>query len=195
MTRYYVGSSRGLVVRGVVGLLFGVATLVSPDVTLWALVLMWGAFALVDGAIALTAAITDPLLLHRGWVGFWGVTGIAAGAVTFLWPSITALALLIVIAVWALIAGASMIAIAVGERKRITGEWLVGLTGLLTVALGVLLLVNPASGALAVTWAIGCYACLYGALSFGLAWAVRRETKEASRYAELAAVRSEHSIH
>lgn len=195
MTRYYVGSPRGLVLRGVAALLFGVATLAWPDVTLWALVLLWGAFALVDGVIALSAAITDRLLLHRGWVAFWGVTGIAAGAATFLWPSITALALLIVIAVWALVAGVSMIAIAVAERKQTTGEWLVGLTGLLTVALGVLLLVNPAGGALAITWAIGWYACLYGTLSFGLAWIVRHETKGAAPYAAVRATRTDHAVH
>ena len=195
MTRYYLGTSRGLVLRGVAALLFGVATLVWPDVTLWALVLLWGAFALVDGVIALSAAITDRLLLHRGWVAFWGVTGIAAGAATFLWPSITALALLIVIAVWALIAGGSMIAIAVSERKQITGEWLVGLTGLLTVALGVVLLVNPAGGALAITWAIGWYACLYGTLSLGLAWTVRREAKEAAHYAAPMSTPSQPSVH
>ena len=195
MTRYYVGSSRALVLRGVAALLFGVATLAWPDVTLWALVLLWGAFALIDGVGALTAAITDRLLLHRGWVAFWGVTGIAAAAATFLWPSITALALLFVIAVWALVAGVSMIAIAIGERKQTTGEWLVGLSGLLTVALGVLLLVNPAGGALAITWAIGWYACLYGTLSLGLAWIVRRETKDAAQYAAPLTTRSQHSVH
>ncbi len=195
MTRYYVGSSSGLVLRGVAALLFGLATLVWPAVTLWALVLLWGAFALVDGTIALTAAITDKLLLHRGLVAFWGVTGIAAGAVTVLWPSITAVALLVVIGVWALFTGASMIAIAISERKRITGEWLVGLTGLLTVLLGALLLVNPAGGALAITWAIGWYACLYGSLSFGLAWTVHHETKGPVQYAEQRATRSEHSVH
>ncbi len=163
MTRYYVGTPKDWFCVGSLHLLFGVATLVWPEVTLWSLVLLWGAFALVDGSIALAAAITNKDLLHRGWVAFWGLTGIAAGAVTFLWPSITALALLVVIAMWALAEGASMMAIAFSERKRISGEWLVGLTGVLTVALGVVLLLNPADGALAVTWAIGWYACLYGA--------------------------------
>lgn len=194
MTRSYVGSSRGLVLRGVAAVLFGVATLVWPDVTLWALVLMWGTFVLIDGVIALSAAITDKLLLHRGWVGFWGVTGIVAGVATFVWPSMTALALLVVIAVWAIIAGVSMIAIAISERKQITGEWLVGLGGLLTVALGVLLLASPASGALAITWAIGWYALFYGSLSFAIAWTIRRETKDAAPIAKTRARSSEHSV-
>ena len=99
------------------------------------------------------------------------------------------------IAVWALVAGGSMIAIAIGERKQITGKWLVKFAGLLTVALGVLLLVNPAGGALAITWAIGWYACLYGALSFGLAWIVRREAKDAAPYAAARATRTDHAVH
>jgi uncharacterized membrane protein HdeD (DUF308 family) len=195
MTRYYVGSSRGLVLRGIVALLFGLGALVWPDVTLWTLVLMWGAFALVDGVIALTSAITDKTLLHRGWMGFWGITGIVAGAVTLLWPSITAVALLVVIAVWALFSGTSMMAMAFAEHKSITGAWLIGLTGLLTVLLGVLLLVNPAGGALAVTWAIGWFACLYGILSFALAWDVRRDAKDPARHADLGVTRSEQPIH
>ena len=94
MMRPYIGSWKRLAVSGVAAVLFGLATLVWPDVTLWALVVLWGAFVFVDGITALSAAITDRFLLNRGWVAFWGVTGIAAGVVTFLWPSITALALL-----------------------------------------------------------------------------------------------------
>ena len=75
--------------------------------------MLWGAFAFVDGVTALSAAIADPLLVHRGWVAFWGVTGIGAGIVTFVWPSITALALLVVIATWSLLIGGSRIAFAV----------------------------------------------------------------------------------
>ena len=113
MMRPYIGSWKRLAVSGVAAVLFGLATLVWPDVTLWALVVLWGAFAFVDGITALSAAITDRLLLHRGWVAFWGVTGIAAGVVTFLWPSITALALLVVIATWSLLIGGSQIAFAI----------------------------------------------------------------------------------
>ena len=91
MMRPYVGSWKRLAVQGAAAVLFGLATLVWPSITLWALVLLWGAFVFVDGVTALSAAIGDPLLVHRGWVAFWGVTGIGAGLVTFFWPSITAL--------------------------------------------------------------------------------------------------------
>ncbi len=103
-------------------MIFGLATLVWPSITLAALVLLWGAFAFVDGATALSAAITDRLLAHRGWVAFSGVTGIGAGVVTFLWPSITALALLMVIATWSLLIGGSRIAFAISARNRCQGR-------------------------------------------------------------------------
>lgn len=193
MIRNSLASPGALTARGIVALLFGVATLAWPQVTLWALVLMWGAFALADGTIALVAAISDKQLPQRGWTAFWGVTGIAAGVATFVWPSITALALLVVIAVWALVAGVSMIAIAISGRKQLSGAFLIGLSGVLTVALGVLLLANPGTGALAITWAIGWYACLYSALSFGLAWYAHKESKAVAR-SEAATPRVEHSV-
>ena len=83
--------------------------------------LLWGAFAFVDGITALSAAIADQLLVHRGWVAFWGVTGIAAGIVTFLWPSMTALALLVVIATWSLLIGGSRIAFAITDAQAGAG--------------------------------------------------------------------------
>ena len=192
MIQAYVGTSRRLAVRGIAGVGFGVATLLWPHVTLWALVVLWGAFALVDGAIALAAAIGDRLLVHRGWVALWGVSGIAAGVVTFAWPEITALALLFVIAVWSFVAGGSLIAIAITERKRLTGEWVIGLTGVLSVLLGVTLVVTPGEGALAITWVIGWWACLYGGLSLWLAWTVRHEAGDAATQPGVRLSRPEH---
>ena len=180
MIRPYIGSTRQLVVRGVAGLLFGLATLVWPGITLWTLVLLWGAFALVDGTVSLSAAITDRQLPHRGWLALSGVSGIAAGLLTFFWPSITALALLFVIAAWAFVGGVSMIAIAISERKRLHGEWALALTGVLSVLLGVVLVISPGDGALGITWAIGWYATLYGTLSLSLAWDSRRERRPRS---------------
>ena len=119
MMRPYVGSWKRLAVHGVAAVFFGLAALVWPGITLYALVLLWGAFALVDGITALSAAIGDRLLIDRGWVAFSGVTGIGAGIVTFLWPSMTALALLVVIATWSLLVGGSWIAFAIKERKQV----------------------------------------------------------------------------
>ena len=176
--RPYVGSWKRLAVHGVAAVLFGLATLVWPGITLWTLVLLWGAFAFVDGTAALSAAIADPLLLHRGWVAFSGVTGIGAGIVTLLWPSMTALALLVVIATWSLLVGGSRIAFAISARKQVSGAWSIALGGALLALLGVILVVSPGAGAIGITWAIGWLAFLFGTLELGLAFEVRHETHE-----------------
>ena len=126
---------------------------------------------------ALSAAIADPLLRHRGWTAFWGVTGIAAGVVTFVWPSITAEALLIVIATWSLLIGGFQIVFAVQARTGLD-TWAITLGGALLVLLAVLLVINPGAGALGITWAIGWFAFLFGIVQLWLASVVRRETQE-----------------
>ena len=125
MIRNFLGSPRHLAIRGVAAIVFGIATLIWPDVTLWALVVLWGAYALVDGSIALASAISDKYLLNRGRIALAGISGIVAGVLTFVWPEITALALLYVIAAWSLVNGFTLIGIAVSERKRLTGEWVI----------------------------------------------------------------------
>jgi uncharacterized membrane protein HdeD (DUF308 family) len=193
MMRPYIGSWKRLAVSGVAAVLFGLATLVWPGVTLWALVVLWGAFAFVDGITALSAAITDRLLVHRGWVAFWGLTGIAAGGVTFLWPSITALALLVVIATWALLIGISQIAFAIAARKEIPRAWSVALRGVLLVVLGVLLVISPGDGALGITWAIGWLTFLFGTVQLWLASVVRHETQELTSQTGIRTVRPGHA--
>jgi uncharacterized membrane protein HdeD (DUF308 family) len=178
MMRPYVGSWKRLAVQGVAAVLFGLGTLVWPGITLWTLVLLWGAFAFVDGITALSAAIADPLLLHRGWVAFSGVTGIGAGIVTFFWPSMTALALLVVIATWSLLVGGSRIAFAISVRKQVSGAWSIALGGALLALLGVILVVSPGAGAIGITWAIGWFAFLFGTLELWVASVVRHETHE-----------------
>jgi uncharacterized membrane protein HdeD (DUF308 family) len=173
----FLGGWRWIAGRGVAAVLFGLATLVWPDVTLWALVALWGAYALVDGVTALWAAIGDRYLEHRGWVAVQGAAGVIAGIIAFAWPDITALALLWVIAAWALVIGVTLVATAIEIRKEITGEWMIGLAGVLSIGLSLVLFADPGDGAVAITWAIGWFAFLYGVLLLSVAWAVRRETK------------------
>lgn len=194
MIQPYLGNWKRLAVQGVVAVLFGLATLVWPDVTLWALVVLWGAYAFVDGVTALSAAIADRLLVHRGWVAFWGVTGIAAGVVTFAWPDITALALLVVIATWSLLIGGSRIAMAVTARKVVPGAWAMGLGGAVLVLLGVVLLITPGDGAIAITWAIGWFAFLFGVVELWLASVVRHETQERPGRAGIRVPRPGHAV-
>src|SRR5438093_2444204 len=153
-----------LLLRGLAGIIFGIITFISPAISLAALVLVFGAYALVDGVLAIISAIRWRGEVDRWWVLLLeGLAGIAAGIVTFLWPGITALALLYVIAAWALVTGVFEIAAAIRLRRAITGEWLLALSGVFSIALGVLLVLLPGPGALAVTIWIGAYAFVFGA--------------------------------
>ena len=176
--RLFAGSWKRLAVHGVAAVLFGVTALVWPSITLSALVVLWGAYAFVDGITALSAAISDRMLVHRGWVAFRGVAGIAAGVVTFLWPSITTVALLAVIATWAFLVGGSHIAFAISTRKQLHGTWSMALGGVALVLLGLVLVVDPGAGALGITWAIGWLSILFGGHELWLASVVRHEAGE-----------------
>ncbi|AKQ54679.1 HdeD family acid-resistance protein [Bordetella hinzii] len=171
-----VGRQWGWVaLRGLVAVLFGLLALFLPGITLAALVLVWGAYALVDGVFALIAGwrIRDqdkplwPLVLV-------GITGLAAGIVTFLWPGVTALVLLYIIAFWAIVAGVFQIAAAIRFRKEIQNEWLHGLSGLVSLLFGVMLVIQPGAGALALVWVIGLYAVFFGILLLVLALRLKR---------------------
>jgi len=178
MMRPYIGSWKRVAVHGAAAMVFGLATLVWPEISLWSLVLLWGAFAFVDGVTAVSAALADRMLIHRGWVAVRGVAGIVAGIVTFVWPSMTTVALLAVIATWSLIIGGSRIAFAISARKQLSGAGVVGIGGALLVLLGVLLLADPGAGAIGITWAIGWAAFVSGCLELWLAAGVRRETRD-----------------
>jgi uncharacterized membrane protein HdeD (DUF308 family) len=154
--------------RGLAGILFGIITFIAPGISLAALVLLFGAYAFADGVLAVVTAIRRRGNDRWGMLLLEGLVGIAAGVLTLLWPGITALALLYVIAAWALVTGAFEIAAAIRLRKVITGEWILALSGILSVALGVLLIVAPGPGALAVVIWIGAYALVFGALLFAL---------------------------
>jgi uncharacterized membrane protein HdeD (DUF308 family) len=180
MISSYTGNWQLIALRGVAAILFGIGTLVWPSVTLWVLVIMWGVYAIVDGVAALAASITGRgLVPHRGWLAFTGLVSIVAGIAAFAWPGITALALLYLIAAWAFVTGVVEIATAISMRKEIHNEWALGISGALSVVLSVLLVARPGSGALAITWAIGWYAVVYGGMVLALAWEVRRDTRQA----------------
>ena len=154
-----------LALRGVAAVVFGVLAFIWPGVTILALVILWGAYALADGILALIAAFR----VREGGKPMWallliGVLGVAAGIVTFLWPGITALALLMLIAAWAFVMGIFQIIAAIRLRKEIAHEWLLGLSGVLSVIFGVLMVLSPGAGALAVLWVIAAYSIVFGAL-------------------------------
>ncbi len=164
-----------LVIRGVAGVLLGVITFAWPGITLGALVLLFGAFVLIDGIAGITGAIRASRRDERwGSLLITGVAGIVAGILTFLWPGITALALVFVIAAWAIIAGAFEIAAAVRLRRYIEHEWLLVITGVLSVAFGVLIAMAPLAGALVLAIWVGAYAFVYGILLIALGFRLRK---------------------
>jgi uncharacterized membrane protein HdeD (DUF308 family) len=159
------------VVRGLFGIIFGIIAFAQPGVALTALVLLFGAWALVDGVFSVVGAIAGRNT-NRDW-GFdlvGGLLGIAVGLLTFRAPGITALGLLVYIAAWALMRGAIDIALAIKLRRELKGEWLLILAGLASILFAVLLLWNPGPGALALLWLIASYAIVFGVLAivFGL---------------------------
>ena len=154
--------------RGVAAILFGVLAFVWPGMTLAVLVLLWGAYALVDGVLALISAFRTNND-HRWGLLLEGLVGIGAGLVTFVWPGLTALVLLYIIAAWALITGVLELIAAFRLRRAIRDEWWLVLGGVASLLFGVVLLAAPAAGALALVWLIAAYAIVFGVLLVALA--------------------------
>jgi uncharacterized membrane protein HdeD (DUF308 family) len=130
----------------------------------------------VDGVLTLAAVVTQAPEARgrRGILVLQGVLGVAAGIVTFVWPGITALALLFVIAAWAIVGGVLQIVAAIQLRAVLRNEWLLVLGGVASVVFGVLLVITPGAGALVITWLIGWYAVFFGVLLLALAWRLHR---------------------
>ena len=163
-----------VVVRGVIAILFGVIAFMKPGISLTALVLVWGAYAIVDGVFAIITAMRRREAGNTwGVLLFEGLVGIAAGVLTFFWPGITAIVLLYVIAFWGLATGILEIVTAIKLRKVISGEWLLLLAGVASILFGVLLFAYPSTGALAVVYWIGAYALFFGVLLVALGLRLR----------------------
>jgi uncharacterized membrane protein HdeD (DUF308 family) len=163
-----------LALRGVVAILIGIFTFLMPGITLGVLVLLFGAYALVDGVLNLAAAWRAHAGQDHWWVlVFEGIAGIAAGILTFLWPAITTLVLVFLIAGWAIVTGVFEIAAAIRLRKVITGEWVLALLGIMSILFGVFIAAVPLAGALAIALWFGIYAFAFGILLVVLAFRLR----------------------
>lgn len=161
--------------RGVFAILFSILAFVWPGLTVGALVILFGAYVLVDGVVTIFSAVTNRQENDRWWVSFLeGLVSIIAGIVTFVYPAMTAVLLLIFIAIWALITGIFEIIAAVRLRKEIENEWALALSGVASILIGVALIVNPGAGAVAVVWLIAIYAMLFGILMLYLAYKLRQ---------------------
>lgn len=168
-----------LAIRGIAGILFGIGAFVWPGLTLSVLILLVGAYALVDGLFALIAGIGA----RRWLMALEGLAGLILGVLTFVWPGITALVLLYFIAMWSIITGVFEIAMAVQLRKVIANEWMLILSGILSLILGFVLIVYPGAGALSLIWLIGAYALIFGIVTLGLAFRLRSAHNNVDRQA------------
>jgi uncharacterized membrane protein HdeD (DUF308 family) len=163
-----------LLLRGIAAIIFGMLAFAWPGVTLLTLILFYGAFALVDGVLAIIAAITGGAPGPRWWLAIVGLLGIAAGLLTFLMPGLSALVLLFFIAGWAIATGVFQIIGAIQLRKEIDNEWLLILGGIISVLFGIGVMLAPGAGAVALIWVIGTYAIIMGVLFVALALRLKK---------------------
>jgi uncharacterized membrane protein HdeD (DUF308 family) len=163
-----------VLLRGIAFIVFGVLAFMWPGLTLVTLVLFWGAFALVDGVLALGHAIMGGDMGSRWWLALIGVAGIAVGILTFMWPALALLWLLTFIACWAIVLGVFQIMGAIKLRKEIDNEWTLILGGALSVLFGLVLLAQPGAGAVGLIWVIAAYAVLFGVLLVMLSFRLKK---------------------
>jgi uncharacterized membrane protein HdeD (DUF308 family) len=172
---YHIANNwRLFVLRGVIAIAFGVMALFWPQLTMEVLILLFAIYAILEGLLALAVAAR-----RRGCGYGWllvleGVLGLGVGLCALTWPLLTAVVLLIFIAAWAILTGMLELATAIQLRRVLKGEWGLGLAGLLSIGVGILLLASPDAGVLAVVWLIGLYAIAFGALLAYLGLRLRR---------------------
>lgn len=164
--------------RGLLGIAFGLICLLVPAAAILALILLFSAYMLVDGVLAIASGIKAARSGERwGLLILEGVVDIAAGVIAFLWPAITAVAFVILIAVWAIISGALMLTAAF-TLKLDHGRWWLALAAVASVIFGVVLLVAPVVGAVVLTWWLGAYAIVFGVFLLVLAFQLHGKKEE-----------------
>lgn len=164
-----------VLLRGIAAIIFGLAAFVWPGLTLTVLVMLFGAFILVDGVLGTVDAIRYRKSLGNWW--YWlldGILGIVAGGVMLLMPGISAFVLLVFVAAWSVLGGALRIFAAIQLRKKIDGEWFLGLSGLLSIVFGVAIVALPHAGLVSIAWIIGFWAVAFGVVFILLSLRLRR---------------------
>ncbi len=164
-----------LALRGAIAILFGLAALLRPGIALEALILLFGAYALVDGVFSIVGVFGGTRSGTPRWLLLVeGVAGILAGVIAFVFPMLTAVVFLYLVAAWAIVTGIAEIATAIRLRQEIQGEWALIVGGILSILFGVLLgVVGPFAGILSLIWLIGAYAIASGVLLLVTAFRVR----------------------
>jgi uncharacterized membrane protein HdeD (DUF308 family) len=154
-----------MLLRGLAAVAFGVLAFVWPGLTILTLIILFAVYALVDGLFALFSVFSSrDHGVPAWWLVLIGLLGIATAAITYFWPGITAMILVMIIGAWALVHGIFEIVAAFQLRKELDDWWMLALGGAISVIFGGLLLFNPGAGALALVWLIGIYAIIFGAI-------------------------------
>ena len=165
-----------LALRGAAAILFALIAFFAPGITALALIVLFGAYALIDGTFAIIAALRASRAHQRsGALLLEGILDLAIAVICFLWPGSALVALVYLIAIWAIISGIALMAAGIA-LIRIGSEWLLALSGLLSVLLGVILFVQPGLGIVALSWWLGIYALLFGIVLLSAAFRMRHQT-------------------
>lgn len=163
-----------LLLRGIAAIMFGAMALAWPGLTVYVLLIVFGAYAVFDGIMAIVVAFQRKSEDDNWWV--WlaeGALSIIIGLMALFWPAATALAFVIWMAAWAVVSGLLRVIAAIRLRKEIAGEWALGLSGALLIVWGILMAMIPAAGLLSIAWLIGLFALLIGVVMIVLALRLR----------------------
>jgi len=159
-----------ILVRGIAAILFGIYAFARPGMTLWALVILFAAYAIIEGAAMI---VFGRKLGNWFWYALAGIVSCAAGVIAIAWPGITAMALLWVIGAWAILSGIFQVMAGWNIRKEVEGEWILFVGGALSILFGLMLFVRPGAGALSVVWLIGTFMILFGLLQVVLSFKLK----------------------
>jgi len=166
-----------LLLRGIAAIIFGVLAFMSPLIVGISLVILYGAYVLVDGVFSIFAAISGGTPAPRWWLALVGILGILAGLIAFAQPALVALYLVIFIGAMALVSGIFEIIGAIRLRKEIDNEWMLILHGLLTALFGIVLMAMPVKGGLALVWVMGAYTIAAGIIMSALAFKLKSHAR------------------
>lgn len=158
-------------------ILFGIAVILFPAIALNVLVLLVAAYFLVDGVFEIIYALQNRDQ-SRWWVALLqGLISVLAGIAAFLYPGMTSLILLYIVAFWAILSGLMQIIIAIDMRKVIENEWWLILGGILSIVFGALLIIAPGAGLLSLLVLLGGYAIVFGIFLIFFAFRVRSHSE------------------
>lgn len=164
-----------LALRGLAGIVFGIIALLMPGITLFALVMLFSAYMLVDGAFGIVSAVRAARRKERwGLLALDGLARIGTGVVAFLLPGITIIAFVLLIGAWSIVSGCLMMGAAYNLAKD-HGRWWLGLIGALSIVYGTLMVLAPPAGALSLALLLGAYSLVFGALIVG--WAIKLRSR------------------